>query len=303
MKYTLLFTFIALLSSIATSQTTVSLTATRDVSIGYHDNYPTENTNYGNANHTSAFISDGFQGGINSGRGLLDFDLSSIPPGAVIIEAKLNLYAMIGINHPILGLGHIGNNATYLRRITSAWNESTVTWNNAPTFSTLNQLILPQSVTANQDYLGIDVTMLVQDMLDNPATSHGFALRLVDEQLPTKGLIFASLDQADHTKYPTLEITYCDLSLNTHELIEPNTLLAHPNPTSGMVVLNMKNITDDDFTLVIFDSKGQQIALSKVDQPLNEGNYQVDFTGYSNGVYFIKVISKSAMQHVKVIKR
>ncbi len=282
---------------------TVTLSAERDAAIGYHDTYPTENSNYGTVDQSAAFISPGTSGGINSGRGLIDFDLSLIPSGTVIIDAKINLYALVGMNHPELDLGHLGNNASYLRRVTSAWNELAVTWNTAPTYTTNNEVILPQSTTADQDYLDIDVTDLVQDMLDNPATSHGFWLGLVDEQLPTRGLLFCSLDQGDPTKYPVLEITYCDSSLNVQEHIENAVISVYPNPTSGLVMLDLKHISDNQCFIAIYDSRGKLIGTEKVVQPQTNGNHSIDFGPYTNGLYFIQVSAKSGLHYVKIIKQ
>jgi len=158
------------------SQNTIVLTATRDLSIAYHDNYPTENTNYEGAFQTAGFVIPGYQGGINSNRGLIDFDLSDIPSGSTITSAKLNLYALGPgvITTTDLSNGHVGQNSSYLRRITSNWNANTATWNNAPSYTTSNQVTLAQSTSASQDYLDIDVAALVQDMIDNPTQSFGF---------------------------------------------------------------------------------------------------------------------------------
>ncbi len=67
-------------------------------------------------------------------RGLIKFDISSIPSNATIINASLSLYpddnATIGITgQPTYGT----NNAGWLQRITSPWTYNTVTWNTLPT--------------------------------------------------------------------------------------------------------------------------------------------------------------------------
>ncbi len=226
-----LITFLFLLQFINSSfsQTTVSLIANRDLSLGYHDNYNTANTNYGNAPQNGAFVIPGNTGGLNKNRALIDFDLSQIPSGAIITEARLNLYAYTGYSSATpISEGHLGNNSSYLRRVTSSWDEFTTTWNTQPLSTNMSEVILPQSTNSTQDYLNIDVTTLVQDMYTNPTQSHGFLLGLINE-VSTNNLSFCSKEGSDQSKYPVLEITYTtcseeltlvanrDLSLGYHD--------------------------------------------------------------------------------------
>ena len=102
-------------------------------------------------------------------RSMIQFDLSSIPTTAGILEATLSLYH----NSTSPSAGHVGNNASYLRRIIQPWNESTVNFINAPAYSTVNQVYIPASSSPDQDYEFIDVSQLVRDMIANPSQSHG----------------------------------------------------------------------------------------------------------------------------------
>ncbi|MFO7722484.1 MAG: DNRLRE domain-containing protein [Bacteroidales bacterium] len=187
------------------SQTTVLLTADYDAAIGYHDNYNTANTNYWNASQNAAYVLPGTHslGGLNVNRALIHFDLSLIPPGAIITSARMNLYA---IGPPLYSIGHTGsNNSSYLQRVIQPWNATTATWNNQPLATSNNQVILPQSTSPLQDYTNINVLPLVLDML--ATNNYGFILRLVNEVL-TNGLMFGSIDCGNPVKFPTLEITY-----------------------------------------------------------------------------------------------
>ncbi|MEO8150344.1 MAG: DNRLRE domain-containing protein [Bacteroidia bacterium] len=138
-------------------------------------------------------------------RGLLQFDLSSIPAGAVIINAQLSLYH----NNTITSYGgvHSGANASYLQRATSNWQGNSVTWNNQPSTTTINQIVLPQTISGTQNFTNVDVTNLVSDMINNPATSFGFMLRLQNES-PFSDLVFASSNHTNPSLHPKLEITY-----------------------------------------------------------------------------------------------
>ena len=92
-------------------------------------------------------------------RSLVQFDYSQIPAGAQILNAELSLYAIdsqVGHGqHSTLS----GSNSAWIERITSPWNESTVSWNTQPATTTLNRVALTASVSQTQNYTGIDVTI------------------------------------------------------------------------------------------------------------------------------------------------
>lgn len=140
-------------------------------------------------------------------RSLIEFDLSAIPAGANIVEAKLNLYYV-----PLGSTQHSntsGSNESYLQRVTQSWNKSTVTWNNQPTTTNSNEVALPNSISPTQDYLGVDVSQLVRDMIQ--FGNYGFMLKLATEQY-YRNLTFASGDYADNTKHPALIVKYTAVS-------------------------------------------------------------------------------------------
>lgn len=147
-------------------------------------------------------------------RAVIDFDLSSIPAATTIKSAYLSLYNdPTNLNntgkhseasvYPLTG----GDNGAYLRRITSTWDESTICWNTQPTTTTTNQVSLAPSTDPHQDYTDINVTTLIQDIVNNKATSFGMMLILKTESY-YRGLIFGSSDNADATNRPKLVVNY-----------------------------------------------------------------------------------------------
>lgn len=187
------------------AQITLTLQCSKDAAIGYHDGHNTAGNNYGTATQNAAYlIPAAGSGGYNGNRALIDFNLASIPANATILSAKLNLHA-IG---PFGSLpGHFGANRSYLQRITQSWGEMTATWSNQPPVAGQGQVQLANSTSATQDYLNIDVTALVGDMIANPTMSYGFMLRLENE-VSGNGLCFASKDHANAALRPTLIIQY-----------------------------------------------------------------------------------------------
>ena len=152
-------------------------------------------------------------------RSLIEFDLSEIPDQAIIIEAKLSLYYSEQTN----GIGNSGENESYLLKITEDWDEHIVTWVTQPAFSFDNPVLLPASISQYQDYLDIDVTDLTAELYNFPDLYHGFAFRLVNEEI-YRSMTFSSSDQSNPNRWPELEVIYmvCDTAISefTYEIGE-----------------------------------------------------------------------------------
>ncbi len=140
-------------------------------------------------------------------RGLIRFDLSSIPSNATITNASLSLYpdnnATIGITgQPTYG----SNNAGWLQRITAPWTYNTVTWNTLPTTTTANEVTLAQSINTSETYV-LNVSQLITDIMTS-GNNYGFELLQQNETTPYQSLVFGSSDNADSTLRPKLDICY-----------------------------------------------------------------------------------------------
>lgn len=146
-------------------------------------------------------------------RSLIQFDLSTIPTYAIIDRAKLALYHNSETPEPTGGHSIMGDsNSSFLQRVIEPWEENLVTWFNQPSTTTENQVTLAESKGIKEDYLDIDVTAIIQDMVSNPSSSYGLMLKLKSEQY-YRAMIFASSDHPNKNYHPKLEINY---TMNKH---------------------------------------------------------------------------------------
>ncbi len=209
MKNKLLLLLCVFLAGVARSQTTVVIKP--DSAHAYNAqviDYPgLLNSNYGNYTVMAAHI---WTNGSTTWhmRSFIKFDLSAIPANAVILSATLDLYAddptTTFSGNPSTPMNG-SNNACTVRRITQPWNVSTITWNNQPSDTSINQAILPTSVNTSQDYLGTDVRAMVQDMLQYG--NYGFKITPV-ATTPSNSMIFRTSTNADTASRPVLTVVY-----------------------------------------------------------------------------------------------
>ena len=166
-------------------------------------------TNFDFTNYYEFFDAQWTNGGSpTEARSLIKYDFSQIPAGSVIVSAGLSLYVDTAsvqgyADQPTYG----SDNASYLHLVTSAWNPATVTWNTQPTASNTSEVLLPQSTSAKQDYLNIDISSFVQSWLDNPAQNYGLLLQLITQN-HYNDMLFCSSSNADTAKWPKLQVCF-----------------------------------------------------------------------------------------------
>jgi len=147
-------------------------------------------------------------GNVGVMRALLGFDLNQIPSNAVILDARLSLYGKKSAPDQHSTFDVYGTyNTTYIKKITSQWDENTVSWNNQPATTEQNQVMLAYSTSPNQNYLGIDVKLIVEDIVTNPENGFGFMLQLYEE-VYYRSMAFATSDNEDAMLRPKLEVSY-----------------------------------------------------------------------------------------------
>jgi hypothetical protein len=217
-------------------------------------------------------------------RSLFKFNIPCDLTAVTVQSANLSLfYATINSYGNAQHSSLTSSNESVIQRITSAWTENTITWNNQPSSTSADQVILPQSTSGTQDYLNIDVTAMVQQMINNPATDYGFLLRLITE-VHYSQLLFASGDNPDTSKHPSLQICYTTLT-PVNELENIAGISIYPNPSPGII-----NISSDKVILngsiELFDALGKLLLSEKI---INEKQKVLSLTDLVAGIYFIRI--------------
>ena len=141
-------------------------------------------------------------------RGLLEFNLNSLPKGAVIKKAELSLFHNPSVgensgNHSTRN----GSNAVKIEEILEPWLEHKVTWNNQPKTNPNSFVQLSASTSNDQDYRNIDITKFVKKWHQQPELNNGMMLKLNSENY-YRCLLFASSDEDNTQLHPKLVITY-----------------------------------------------------------------------------------------------
>ena len=139
-------------------------------------------------------------------RGYPQFDLDSVPPEAVILDAGLGLCYMDSTfsSSPPIGL----------YKITESWQEDTITWNNQP--SALSMAVdiqyIPENLSYMNDFVYWQITDLVVDWHENLVNNHGMLLKhanessLIDE---TSSVWFVSSDyMQEYDLFPKLIVDF-----------------------------------------------------------------------------------------------
>lgn len=239
-----------------------------------------QNMNYGNAPYlrSTAWTWDNYPGKC---RFLLEFDLTSIPANSEITSAKLSLYHD-GSNETQSPLS--GSNEFLIQRITKAWNESTVTWNNQPTSTDVNQIILPKTTSDKQNFVDIDVTTLIKDVFGkNP--NYGFLFKLKTEEFYRR-VHFASSDFPNETLRPKLAITY-NSSTGIQSISNEVKIKLYPNPVNKDLMISINNQSDiNGYSFKIFGADGKLVLNSFI----NSNESKVSFDNFmSGGVYLFQL--------------
>ena len=152
-----------------------------------YSSYPS--TNYGN----SVYIYAGKASSSQTYRGLLEFDLASIPADAVVDQATLTLYCRkLSTSSATL----------YLYRVTKGWGESSVTWNSQPATGSQIEGTL-NLATSRYQAKEVELTALVQAWVEGSQVNQGVMLK--ENGSTTYGQCYSS-DYGTASQRPKLEV-------------------------------------------------------------------------------------------------
>ncbi|HDK26780.1 MAG TPA: DNRLRE domain-containing protein, partial [Candidatus Atribacteria bacterium] len=130
----------------------------------------------------------------------IEFDLSSIPENARVVDADLKLYQFDSLGTDNFTIG--------LYKITSTWDESTIDWDPQPSSSTDAEITSSINAGATT-WESWDIDTLVQGWLDGTIPNYGMMLKDLDESsVNTIAYFYTSDYTVDTTKRPKLEIDY-----------------------------------------------------------------------------------------------
>lgn len=134
-------------------------------------------------------------------RSVIEFRPLKNIQSAVVDAATLILYAYPGFPHS--NGGQAEENTSEVYRIIEYWEEDLVTWLTQPDIDLNGGVEIPRN--NNYDLIEVDVTDMVQTMIDNPEASFGFLIRQKVET-PYGSMNFASSDYPDYSSAPELVI-------------------------------------------------------------------------------------------------
>lgn len=134
-------------------------------------------------------------------RSVIKFDISDIPAGATITEAKLQLYCF--------NIYNVSSMDVTGYKLLIGWDESTSTWA-SPWTNPGGDFDEAVTDTINVGTLGVNVftvsTALVQSWLDNPSGNYGILFKSPSED--TGEIMFNSSEDANPAERPVLKVKY-----------------------------------------------------------------------------------------------
>jgi hypothetical protein len=225
-------------------------------------------------------------------RSFFKVDLSSISPNATIDSAFFSFYA-----NPNSTFGNVGNpnfgtqNAAYICRVTSAWNSNQFNWNNQPSFTTINAAEINQSANTVEDYLHVDATALIKDII--LGTNNGFAFVLQHEMNYYNSQIFHSSSSPDENKRPKLTVYYRFPESVSDYILDENEF----NYTSINNNLNIEFNNDFSGSISIYNMMGMKVLEERIN---TQKNISFNTCQYCAGIYFVELKGEKSRKVIKV---
>ena len=98
----------------------------------------------------------------------------------------------------------------------------------------------------------------------------------------------------------TVTVENCNISSLQQEDELINDLTIYPNPTKGVLNVNLSSI-NNDLNLVLINLNGSVVYSNKMDSNQGELSKQLDLSRFAKGVYFVRLFNSNTNMVKKVI--
>ena len=200
----------------------------------------------------------------------LQFDLSNI---GTVTSAKLRVKSVGNTDRDIL-----------VYSTGDGWDEGSITWSSKPALGNLEATYV---IGANGNYT-VDVTSYVAAQA-NGYNKVSFGLKGASSRLMT-------LSSKEGSYAPRLIIEH-DGSPSTSINAVKSKVEMYPNPTTGLVTININNNEFTSGTVKVVNSYGAVIETTNISNTM----HVLDMSSYSAGLYFITVISDNNIETTSTI--
>jgi hypothetical protein len=82
--------------------------------------------------------------------------------------------------------------------------------------------------------------------------------------------------------------------------VELNAAHIYPNPTNGMLNINVRFAEAQDINIRVFNAVGQVVSHVTENGSMG-GNYSVDLSGKTNGIYFVEIMTNNGKVTKKIV--
>ena len=114
---------------------------------------------------------------------------------------------------------------------------------------------------------------------------------------------FVTTDNSGNQSEPfvlLIEVSRQELTLGVDELDLDNMMTVAPNPTTGLLNINVDLPENEEISVNVYNAMGQKVT-EVVNGNISHGTYQVDLSGNANGFYYVKMAVRGTVITKKVM--